>query len=46
MVLGIAAGVWFGTQGYPRFAVLVGWSIAALVFTVWTWAVVAPWTHA
>ncbi|MFJ4108183.1 DUF1345 domain-containing protein [Oerskovia enterophila] len=41
-VVGIAAGLWFGTQGYPRFAVLAGWSVAALVFTVWTWVVVAP----
>ncbi|OCI30682.1 DUF1345 domain-containing protein [Oerskovia enterophila] len=42
VALGVIAGIWFGTQGYPRFAVLAGWSIAALVFTTWTWVVVTP----
>ncbi|KRC33284.1 hypothetical protein ASE15_16030 [Oerskovia sp. Root22] len=42
VALGVLAGIWFGTQGYPRFAVLAGWSVAALVFTTWTWVVVTP----
>lgn len=42
MLVGAALGTWIGAQGYPRFAVLAGWSVAALVFTAWTWIVVAP----
>ncbi|QDW62134.1 DUF1345 domain-containing protein [Oerskovia sp. KBS0722] len=42
VLVGVAVGTWLGAQGYLRFAVLAGWSVAALLFVVWTWAVIAP----
>ena len=42
LLLGVAAGVVTALVGYPRFAFLIGWDVAAMVFTVWTWILVWP----
>ncbi|MDI9903144.1 DUF1345 domain-containing protein [Rhodococcus sp. IEGM 1409] len=42
LLLGVAAGVVTALVGYPRFAFLIGWDVAATVFTVWTWILVWP----
>ncbi|MBD8000264.1 MULTISPECIES: DUF1345 domain-containing protein [Oerskovia] len=42
LLVGAGVGFWFGSQGYPRFAFLAGWSVAALLFIAWTWLVIAP----
>jgi uncharacterized membrane protein len=39
---GVAVGIWLAAAGYPRFAILAAWTVAALGSTVWTWAVVIP----
>ncbi|MFF2620538.1 DUF1345 domain-containing protein [Oerskovia jenensis] len=41
-LVGVAVGTWLGSRGYPRFAFLAGWSVAALLFIAWTWLVIAP----
>ena len=40
LVLGVVAGIVMWVAGFPRFSFLIGWDIAALVFTVWTWILV------
>lgn len=42
LVLGIVAGIVMWMVGFPRFSFLIGWNVAALVFTVWTWILVWP----
>lgn len=42
LVLGVIAGVVMAVVGFPRFSFLIGWDIAAMVFTVWTWILVWP----
>jgi len=42
LVLGIAVGVLVETLAGWRYAAPSGWAATALVFTVWTWAVLGP----
>lgn len=37
LALGIPTGIAVAAAGYARFAPLIGWDVAALVFVVWTW---------
>lgn len=37
LAAGIIAGVIMAMAGYPRFAFLIGWDVAATVFMTWTW---------
>ena len=41
LVAGTAAGVAVGLQAAWPFAVLVGWDVAALIFSSWTWLMMA-----
>jgi uncharacterized membrane protein len=41
LVAGAAAGVVVGLQAAWPFAVLVGWDVAALIFSVWAWLMMA-----
>jgi uncharacterized membrane protein len=41
LVAGAAAGVVVGLQAAWPFAVLVGWDVAALIFSAWTWLMMA-----
>ncbi len=41
LVVGTAAGIVVGLQAAWPFAVLVGWDVAALIFSAWTWLMMA-----
>lgn len=41
LVAGIAAGIVVGLQAAWPFAVLVGWDVAALIFSAWIWLMMA-----
>ncbi|MDQ6688796.1 MAG: DUF1345 domain-containing protein [Actinomycetota bacterium] len=43
---GLAAGVITGLVGSWGYAPLVGWDVAALVFTVWVWLTIRPMSSA
>ncbi|MCJ0904322.1 MULTISPECIES: DUF1345 domain-containing protein [unclassified Rhodococcus (in: high G+C Gram-positive bacteria)] len=42
LILGVIAGIVVALVGYARFSFLIGWDVAAMVFTVWTWILVWP----
>src|SRR3978361_2247156 len=41
LIAGAAAGVVVGLQAAWPFALLVGWDVAALIFSAWTWLMMA-----
>jgi uncharacterized membrane protein len=42
LVAGVVAAVVVGLHGAWAYAPLAGWDVAALVFSAWVWAIVAP----
>ncbi|MDI9914134.1 DUF1345 domain-containing protein [Rhodococcus sp. IEGM 1379] len=42
LILGVIAGIVVALVGHARFSFLIGWDVAATVFTVWTWILVWP----